>query len=251
MAIFEDDGGNITNGIVYDHTIIESEDSYDDGLYEGKFVTALYDKNAPTIFYVVEGWWVYLIMIGFLSIFILIGYFMVSEKAGRKLSKKFAEWNQGFRFGFGVFLLVGLVALIMAMIESLIFLVFGIPFTAVGAFGLYHFYKKRKRKQALLQTGRKIEIPNPVVEQDSNNSGSIVETGQAVYPFVIKCTVNLPENPEPLVFISELIWIDPKPYLRESVTVYVNPANVKEYTFDLSFLPKDERTISQRSFTFR
>jgi hypothetical protein len=251
IALFEDDAGHVKNGIVYDHTILESEDSYNDGLYEGKSVTALYDKNFPTVFYVVEGWWVYLIIVGFFSIFIGVGYFMVSSKASLKLSKKFALWNQGFRFGFGAFLLVGIAALLMAMVESLIFLIFGVPFTLVGGFGLYNFYQKRRRKQELLQTGRKIEIPNPVVEQDTSNSGTVLETGQFVYPFVIKCTVTMPENPAPLVFISELIWVDPQPYLKESVTIYVNPTNVKEYVFDLSFLPKDERTISQRTFTFR
>jgi hypothetical protein len=251
IAIYEDDAGHTKNGIVYDHTIIESEDSYSDGLYEGKIVTALYDKNSPTVFYVVEGWWVYLIMLGFFSMLIVVGYFMVSTKAGLRLSKKFAVWNQGFRIGFGAFLLAGIAALIMSVIESLIFLIFGVPFSLVGGYGLYNFYKKRRKKQELLQTGRKIEIPNPAVEQDTLNSGTVLETGQFVYPFVIKCTVTLPENSAPLIFVSDLIWIDPQPYLKNSVTVYVNPANVKEYVFDLSFLPKDERTISQRSFTFR
>jgi hypothetical protein len=251
IALFEDDSGHVKNGIVYDHTILESEDSYTDGLYEGKSVTAFYDKNFPTVFYVVEGWWVYVIVMGFLTIFIMVGYFMVSSKASLKLSKKFAVWNQGFRFGFGAFLLVGIAALIMALAESLIFLVFGVPFSLVGGYGLYNFYRKRRRKQELLQRGRKIEMPNPVVEQDTLNSGTVLETGQFIYPFAIKCTVTSPENPAPLIFKSELIWIDPHPYLKDSVTVYVNPANVNEYVFDLSFLPKDERTISQRSFTFR
>jgi hypothetical protein len=57
----------------------------------------------------------------------------------------------------------------------------------------------------LLRTGRKIEIPNPVVEQDTGNTGTVLETGQFVYPFVLKCTVALSENPIPLVFASELI----------------------------------------------
>lgn len=250
-AIYEDDAGGIKKGIVYDHTMLDSEDDYNNGLYEGKFTTVIYDKNYPTVFYAVDGWWVYLIIVGFFSIFILVGYFLVNTKASLALSKKFAVWNQGFRVGFGAFLLVGIAALIMSVKESLIFLIFGVPFFLVGGYGLYNFYKKRRRKQELLKSGRKIEIPDPKVEQDTLNSGTVLETDQFIYPFVIKCTITLPENPVPLVFVSDLIWIDPQPYLKDSVTVYVNPANVNEYVFDLSFLPKDERVINQQNFTFR
>lgn len=177
------------------------------------------------------------------AVAIFIGYLQISDSAGRKAQFKYAQWNKGFRVWFTAFLLVGLITLLMSMYESTFYLFFGIPFSLIGAFGLYNFYSKERIKKELPKTGKTIECTNISVEQDSLSSGYLVDTNERLSPYKIKCFATEPSSNIPLVFVSEFIWFDPKPFIRESIVVYVNPNKNTEYVVDTSFLPKETRKI--------
>lgn len=189
-------------------------------------------------------------MVAFGLVFVLVGYLQVSDSAGAKAQAKFAEWNRGFRFGFFAFSLVGVAGLAMSIVESPIYLVFGIPFSAVGVLGLYRFYSREKLKRELPRTGQKITCTDITVEEDPISLGYVVGTNEPLTPFLIKCTGIDPGSTVPFVFVSAPIWFDPKPFLKGSITVYVNPKKVTEYVVDISFLPAETRKIYQRTFSF-
>ncbi len=191
-----------------------------------------------------------LLVIAFGLVFVLIGYLQVSDSAGAKAQMKFAEWNKGFRFGFFAFLAGGLAGLAMSIFESPFYLFFGIPFTAVGLLGLYRFYSKERLKKELPRTGKKITCTEIFVEEDPISLGTVLGTNEQVIPYVIKCTGPEPGSNVPFVFVSEPIWFDPKPFLKESVTVYVNPKKITEYVVDIGFLPAETRKIYQRTYSF-
>lgn len=214
----------------------------------GTIKTVLYDpKNPEEVFFTTNILGV-LISVLFGGLFMLVGYLLISDTAGIKAQSKFAEWNRGFRVGFTAFLAVGVITLIMAFFESMVFLLFGIPFTLLGGYGLYRFYSKEKLKTELPRTGQKIECTNIFVERDTILIGFVVETNERLSPYIIKCHTTEPSTNTSFVFQSELIWFDPKPYMHETITVYVNPRDFREYLMDTSFLPKETRKIYQTSF---
>jgi hypothetical protein len=214
----------------------------------GTTKTVLYDPQNPNEVFFTSNILGVLITVAFGGVFILVGYLLISDTAGAKAQLKFAEWNRGFRLGFTAFLAVGVIMLIMAIFESPVFLFFAIPFTLLGGFGLYRFYSKEKLKTELPRTGQKIECTKIIVEQDSILSGYVVDTDERLSPYLIKCYATELSTNIPFVFESELIWFDPKPYLPDTIPVYVNPRDFTEYVMDISFLPKETRKISQRSF---
>lgn len=220
----------------------DSEISNELGVGDEKKI--LYEPQNPDQVYFVNTWWGVLIGLLFGGVFMLIGYYIVSKSA----RAKFAEWNKGFRLGFTVFLAAGVITLIMAIFESAFFLFFGIPFTLLGGFGLYRFNSKERLKAELPRTGQRIECTNIIVEQDTIIRGYSPDTGERLSPYIIKCYATEPSTNLPFVFESELIWFDPKPNLRDTITVYVNPRDYTEYVMDISFLPKETRRISQRNF---
>lgn len=60
-----------------------------------------------------------------------------------------------------------------------------------------------------------------------------------VNPWRVAARWQDPASGEMHVFRSENLWYDPSEQLkRDSVTVYVDPANPKRYAMDVSFLPK-------------
>jgi hypothetical protein len=191
-----------------------------------------------------------LALVAFGLVFVFIGYLQVSDSAGAKAMVKFADWNKGFRFGFFAFLAVGLAGLAMAFSESLFYLFFGIPFTVVGILGLYRYYSKENLRRDLPRTGRKITCTDIAVERDPITRGYVLGSNEQLTPFLIKCTATEPGSTVPFVFVSEPIWFDPKPFLKESIMVYANPKKITEYVVDISFLPAETRKIYQRTFSF-
>lgn len=193
----------------------------------------------------------FLALVAFGAVFIFLGYLQISDSAGAKAKLKYVEWNRGFRLGFYAFLVVGLGALAMSVFESAIYLFFALPFSLIGGFGLYNFYSKEKTKRELPRSGRKIECTNIIVEQDSISSGYLLGTDERLSPYLIKCSANEPSTNLPFVFVSEPIWFDPKPYLKDTITVFVNPEKYTEYLIDTSFLPKETRKIIHHNYTFK
>jgi|GEM_PF-5994438 len=215
---------------------------------EGTTLPVFYDPEKPDEIFFPANVAGALIGVAFGVVFMLIGFFIISDKAGRALSWKFSEWNRGFRFGFAVFLLVGIATSLLAIYESAIFLIFAFPFSFVGAWGLYRFYKKQRLRRELPRFGQKLECTNVSVEEDPVARGWDFDTGEYIVPFFIRCHFTNPTSNNSIKFESDLIWSDPKPHMKTPIIVYVNPKNYSEHVVDLSFLPAETRKIQQRNF---
>lgn len=215
---------------------------------EGTTLPVFYDPEKPDEIFFPSNIAGALIGVAFGLVFVLVGFFTISDKAGRALSLKFSEWNRGFRFGFAVFLLVGVITLLMAIFESSVFLVFAFPFSFVGAWGLHRFYKKERIKRELPRSGQKLECSNVSVEEDPVARGYDFDTGEYLVPFFVRCHFVHPATNQSTMFESDLVWFDPKPHMKTPIIVYVNPKDYSEYVVDLSFLPAETRKIQQRSF---
>lgn len=114
---------------------------------------------------------------------------------------------------------------------GVIFGAIGLVFLAIGA-AMMLILRKGRARNSLLKTGKKIEARIQSVER---NAGVSIN-GRS--PFRILSQWQDPQTSLLHVFASENIWYDPTQFLhRESVDVYIEPANPKHYYVDTSFLP--------------
>lgn len=215
---------------------------------EGTTLPVFYDPEKPDEIFFPANVTGTLIGVAFGVVFMIIGFFIINDKAGRTFALKFSEWNRGFRFGFYTFLLVGVITLLLGIFESVVFLIFAVPFSFVGTWGLYRFYKKERLKKELPRFGQKLECMNVSVEEDPVARGYAFDTGEFLVPYFIRCHFVHPSTNQSTKFESDLIWFDPKPHMKTPIIVYVNPRDYSEYLVDLSFLPAETRKIEQRSF---
>lgn len=119
-------------------------------------------------------------------------------------------------------------------LAPLILAILGGLFTLVGVvvFTLNHL--RNKRKNQLLQTGRRIEA----LISDMSLNTVIRVNGRS--PFIIYAQWCDPlANSGLYQFKSDAIWFDPSPFIKEkTISVYIDEKNPKRYYVDIRFLPK-------------
>lgn len=109
----------------------------------------------------------------------------------------------------------------------------GVLFAGIGLGILWFQHRQSDVRRHLLTNGRRIEADYEGIELNSS------VTVNARSPFRILAQWQDPATSRIHVFHSENIWFDPDKYIdRKTLTVYVDPSDLKKYYVDVSFLPK-------------
>jgi len=115
---------------------------------------------------------------------------------------------------------------------SLFFGIFGVVFTGLGIPFFWLGIRDSINERNALRYSKEIKAKIKEVVQNT----SISMNGRC--PFVIEAQWLNPETNEVHVFKSKNFWYDPSEYLKEDITVKLDPRNTKKYWMDVSFLPK-------------
>ncbi|WET02125.1 DUF3592 domain-containing protein [Flavobacterium sp. YJ01] len=108
----------------------------------------------------------------------------------------------------------------------------GIVFFLIGSLGVLFRYRKNKKAQNLRETGKLISAKFTQVQLNTN------QTLNGRNPFQILSQWQDPKTDELYVFKSESIWFDPTEFVKaDTVRVFIDPENPKDYVMDISFLP--------------
>ncbi|WJS94153.1 DUF3592 domain-containing protein [Flavobacterium johnsoniae] len=108
----------------------------------------------------------------------------------------------------------------------------GIVFFLIGSLGVLFRYLKNKKAQNLRETGKPISAKFTQVQLNTN------QTLNGRNPFQILSQWQDPKTDELYVFKSESIWFDPTEFVKtDTVRVFIDPENPKDYVMDISFLP--------------
>ncbi|ABQ07553.1 DUF3592 domain-containing protein [Flavobacterium johnsoniae] len=110
--------------------------------------------------------------------------------------------------------------------------IFGIIFFLVGFLIILYGIKKQRKKQYLLDNGKRISTTFNEVQLNYN----FEVNGRN--PYQIKSQwFNIQTN-KMYVFESENIWFDPTEFIKtDEIKVLIDPDNPKNYYMDISFLP--------------
>jgi hypothetical protein len=136
-------------------------------------------------------------------------YFNPQNANDVKIDTFFDIWGMPLLFGGlgGVFIIIGFIFIIRTIVS-------------------------RKNKEWLLKNGQII-----MAEFAGLEGSAVVVNGESGYR--IRCQWLNPANNLLYVFLSDDVWINPTAFITDKkVKVYINPANPKRYTVDLSFMPK-------------
>ncbi|MCW3101897.1 MAG: hypothetical protein JWO09_337 [Bacteroidetes bacterium] len=92
---------------------------------------------------------------------------------------------------------------------------------------------KAKKEKWLMENGQSIRAK--IISIDKNTMINV----NSKNPYVIVCEWRDPLTSETRIFKSRNIWTDPAPFVDKTntVSVYYDPGNIKNYAVDLSFLP--------------
>jgi hypothetical protein len=107
----------------------------------------------------------------------------------------------------------------------------GLIFAGLGGTFLCTSLAKERKISWLRANGKRLEARLNGVELKHNIS--INETN----PFVVKCKYKDPINGVESEFVSDYVYSDPTPFLQSTVSILVDPNNIKRYHVDLSYLP--------------
>lgn len=138
--------------------------------------------------------------------------------------------------------MISFTTLVIAGILFVIALLAGIflphPITWISALilgGILFFIllPKYQGQQQAISHGVEIQAAIQEVREWSRKTGD----GDYVDRYEIIAVAPNPDNGEMYTFVSPPMGQDPKPYLKDRITVKVDWSNPKAYTMDLSFLP--------------
>ncbi|PBJ09034.1 DUF3592 domain-containing protein [Flavobacterium sp. ACN6] len=108
----------------------------------------------------------------------------------------------------------------------------GIVFFLIGSLSILFGYLKKKKAANLRGSGKLISTKFTHVELNSSLSAN------GRNPFQIYSQWQDPQTNELYVFKSENIWFDPTDFVKtDTLKVFIDPQNPKNYTMDTSFLP--------------
>ncbi len=116
---------------------------------------------------------------------------------------------------------------------SIIFGIMGSVFFFIGA-GLAFFGMRNKRRNAQLKT-----MGTPINPQICNVELNESYSANGQHPYRIISQWQNPASGKIHVFLSDNIWFDPSDYIKtDSIKVFIDSNNPKNYIVDLSFLPE-------------
>lgn len=107
-----------------------------------------------------------------------------------------------------------------------IFAGIGLLFLLIGLVFLTVFARSKKRIQRILTDGRPLDAPVIRVEQNTRyrvNGAS---------PYRVFCQYTDPVSGVQHLFHSDNLWFDPRPYLGDSLRVYIDGENYRRYAVD-------------------
>ncbi|WP_392560111.1 hypothetical protein [Orbus mooreae] len=153
--------------------------------------------------------------------------------------------NKTLTFILGLFGLIGAIILCVAIYslcttyrsdisDYYVLLGMGVVFLLIGVVPLIMSIRRKNLNAQLLQTGRAIQAKVTSVEFNQ----ALTVNGRN--PFVIYCQWSDPLASNTLyLFRSGNIWFNPSDFIKnETVTVYIDENNPKNYYVDLTFLPQ-------------
>lgn len=129
-------------------------------------------------------------------------------------------------------------------LAPILFLGLGIIFSGIGSFIFIDRLKSKKKANWLLMNGRKLTSEIKSIESDL--SGNFLgQSPNKIYSQWLDPLTNNIHN-----FESEEIWFDLKDLVKSNtIDVYVDPINVREYYMDISFLSKKNEKIDHMGKT--
>lgn len=136
----------------------------------------------------------------------------------------------------GLFAVLGAALLLGTQMMAMgLFLLIGLVFLTLGIVFLARVARGKKRRARLLESGERINADLVDVSFDT------VFTYNGRCPLVLRCQAVNPEDGLVYAFVSEGLWFDPTPFLKDvtSVPVCVDPSNWSRYAMDTSgILPR-------------
>lgn len=116
----------------------------------------------------------------------------------------------------------------------------GLPFLLIGGFFIFLSYRKKRKKQRLMQTGRRL----PAEVTGSRMNFNYTVNGR--HPYQLECRYTDPATGAVYLFCSYNIWIDPELYVGQQVMVYADPADYGKYYVDVDSLQSERAVYDYR-----
>lgn len=118
----------------------------------------------------------------------------------------------------------------------------GVVFLIIGVTGILARINKKKLEKKLKENGELIY---------ANYTETVLNTSYSVngrHPYNIICEWNNPQDNKKYIFKSENIWINPENIIQEknieTLPIYINLANKKQYFIDIDSLTEDVIDLS-------
>ena len=118
----------------------------------------------------------------------------------------------------------------LLFLPTLILAIIAVPFLAIGGIFLMLAIKQRKKKEYLMQHGKR------VMAEVTGGSRNINYTVNGRHPWKLECRYEDVFSGEIYLFSSENVWMDPQLYIDRQVTVYVDGNNYRKYYVDVESL---------------
>lgn len=125
-------------------------------------------------------------------------------------------------------------------LPTLVLCCVGLPFLLIGGFFIFLFYRKKRKKQRLMQTGRRL----PAEVTGSRMNFNYTVNGR--HPYQLECRYTDPATGAVYLFSSYNIWTDPELYVGQQVMVYVDPADYGKYYVDVDSLQSEYAVYDYR-----
>lgn len=164
---------------------------------------------------------------------------------GRQYEADLSEYSSNMRVGKDITLYVNtenpqkVRTAALLYLPTLILGCVGAPFFIIGCVFLLVLGKRRKKKQSLMQNGRRVMAE---VTGGSRNYNYAVN---GRHPWKLECKYEDIYTGALYLFSSGNIWIDPELYIGQQVAVYVDADNYKKYYVDVESLLSVENNGAQ------
>lgn len=118
----------------------------------------------------------------------------------------------------------------LLFLPTLILAIIAVPFLVIGGIFLMIAIKQRKKKEYLMQHGKR------VMAEVTGGSRNLNYTVNGRHPWKLECRYEDIFSDEIYLFSSGNVWMDPELYIGQQVSVYVEGENYKKYYVDVDGL---------------
>ena len=118
----------------------------------------------------------------------------------------------------------------LLFLPTLILAIIAVPFLIIGGIFLLLAMKQRKKKEYLMQHGKRI------MAEVTGGSRNLNYTVNGRHPWKLECRYEDVFSGEIYLFSSSNVWMDPELYIGRQVTVYVDGDNYRKYYVDVESL---------------